>query len=109
MYLPQDELAHAGLSDDDIFAMKVTNKWRVFMKKQIKRARTFFAQAEEGVTQLSSASRWPVCILNLNVPKNNTKHYNVIRFIGHHKITECPTKPFYRISVYSYKQLYVLD
>lgn len=60
VYLPQDELAQAGLSDDDIFAMKVTNKWRVFMKKQIKRARTFFDQAEEGVTQLSSASRWPV-------------------------------------------------
>ncbi|KAL7610210.1 phytoene synthase 2, chloroplastic [Lactuca sativa] len=60
VYLPQDELAKAGLSDDDIFAMKVTDKWRIFMKKQIKRARTFFDQAEEGVTQLSSASRWPV-------------------------------------------------
>ncbi|XP_071703743.1 phytoene synthase 2, chloroplastic-like [Rutidosis leptorrhynchoides] len=60
VYLPQDELAQAGLSDEDIFAMKVTDKWRVFMKKQIKRARTFFDQAEEGVTQLSSASRWPV-------------------------------------------------
>ncbi|XP_076887743.1 phytoene synthase 2, chloroplastic-like isoform X2 [Bidens hawaiensis] len=60
VYLPQDELAQAGLSDEDIFAMKVTDKWRVFMRKQIKRARTFFDQAEEGVTQLSSASRWPV-------------------------------------------------
>ncbi|KAK1423497.1 hypothetical protein QVD17_18800 [Tagetes erecta] len=60
VYLPQDELAQAGLSDEDIFAMKVTDKWRFFMKKQIKRARTFFDQAEEGVTQLSSASRWPV-------------------------------------------------
>ncbi|KAL8229273.1 hypothetical protein R6Q57_014173 [Mikania cordata] len=60
VYLPQDELAQAGLSDEDIFEMKVTDKWRFFMKKQIKRARTFFDQAEEGVTQLSSASRWPV-------------------------------------------------
>nr|AAM45379.1 phytoene synthase [Tagetes erecta] len=60
VYLPQDELAQAGLSDEDIFALKVTDKWRFFMKKQIKRARTFFDQAEEGVTQLSSASRWPV-------------------------------------------------
>ncbi|KAA8547648.1 hypothetical protein F0562_004077 [Nyssa sinensis] len=60
IYLPQDELALAGLSDDDIFAGKVTDKWRKFMKNQIKRARMFFDKAEKGVTELSSASRWPV-------------------------------------------------
>ncbi|KAI3794402.1 hypothetical protein L1987_37033 [Smallanthus sonchifolius] len=60
VYLPQDELAQAGLSDEDIFAGKVTDNWRAFMKKQIKRARSFFDEAQQGVTQLSSASRWPV-------------------------------------------------
>ncbi|XP_047324679.1 phytoene synthase 2, chloroplastic-like [Impatiens glandulifera] len=60
VYLPQDELAHAGISDDDIFAGKVTEKWRSFMKNQIKRARKFFDEAEKGVTELSAASRWPV-------------------------------------------------
>lgn len=30
------------------------------MKSQIKRARMFFDEAEKGVTELSSASRWPV-------------------------------------------------
>ncbi|XP_019067520.1 phytoene synthase 2, chloroplastic isoform X2 [Solanum lycopersicum] len=60
VYLPQDELAQAGLSDEDIFAGKVTDKWRIFMKKQIQRARKFFDEAEKGVTELSSASRWPV-------------------------------------------------
>nr|GMC62479.1 phytoene synthase 2, chloroplastic [Ipomoea batatas] len=60
VYLPQDELAQAGLSDEDIYAGKVTDKWRNFMKKQIKRARKFFDEAERGVTELSSASRWPV-------------------------------------------------
>lgn len=60
IYLPQDELAQAGLSDDDIFAGKVTVKWRNFMKNQIKRARMFFDEAEKGVTELSAASRWPV-------------------------------------------------
>lgn len=60
VYLPQDELAQAGLSDDDIFAGKVTDKWRNFMKNQIKRARMFFDEAEKGVTELSAASRWPV-------------------------------------------------
>ncbi|GAB4855297.1 Platinum sensitivity protein [Ancistrocladus abbreviatus] len=42
------------------FAGKVTDKWRTFMKKQINRARMFFDEAEKGVTELSSASRWPV-------------------------------------------------
>ncbi|KAK6793363.1 hypothetical protein RDI58_006816 [Solanum bulbocastanum] len=60
VYLPQDELAQAGLSDEDIFAGRVTDKWRLFMKKQIHRARKFFDDAEKGVTELSAASRFPV-------------------------------------------------
>nr|QMU23690.1 phytoene synthase 3 [Eleocharis dulcis] len=60
IYLPQDELAQAGLSEEDIFKGKVTDRWRGFMKKQIKRARMFFEEAEKGVTELSQASRWPV-------------------------------------------------
>lgn len=39
---------------------RVTDKWRSFMKDQIKRARMFFDEAEKGITELSSASRWPV-------------------------------------------------
>ena len=60
MYLPQDELAQAGLCDDDIFRGKVTEKWRSFMKGQIKRARMFFDEAEKGIGELNEASRWPV-------------------------------------------------
>jgi len=55
-------LAQAGLSDEDIFAGKVTDKWRNFMKMQLKRARMFFDEAEKGVTELSAASRWPVSV-----------------------------------------------
>ncbi|XP_057842370.1 phytoene synthase 2, chloroplastic [Cryptomeria japonica] len=60
IYLPQDELAQSGLSDEDIFSGKVTNKWRSFMKDQIRRARMFFDDAEKGVIELDKASRWPV-------------------------------------------------
>ncbi|OMP06676.1 Squalene/phytoene synthase [Corchorus olitorius] len=60
IYLPQDELARAGLSDEDIFRGQVTDKWRSFMKDQIKRARMFFDEAEKGVSELNAASRWPV-------------------------------------------------
>nr|BAE45298.1 Phytoene synthase [Gentiana lutea] len=57
VYLPQDELAQAGLSDEDIFAGKVPDKWKIFMKKQIKRARKFYDDARERVprTQLRRA------------------------------------------------------
>ncbi|GJP55737.1 hypothetical protein CLOM_g14669 [Closterium sp. NIES-68] len=60
VYLPQDELAQFGLSDDDIFEGKVTDKWRSFMKFQIERARNYFKTAEAGVYELDSQSRWPV-------------------------------------------------
>ncbi|XP_042478031.1 phytoene synthase 2, chloroplastic-like isoform X2 [Macadamia integrifolia] len=60
IYLPQDELARAGLSEDDIFHGKVTGKWRNFMRSQIKRARLFFDEAEKGVDELNPESRWPV-------------------------------------------------
>lgn len=71
--MPQDELTQAGISDEDIFAGKVTDKWRNFMKKQIKRARMFFDEAEEGVSELSSASRWPVS--NPIIPNINTQTF----------------------------------
>lgn len=61
MYLPQDELHRFGLTDEDIFAGVVTDKWRAFMKDQIARARMFFKEAEGGVGELDKDSRWPVC------------------------------------------------
>lgn len=73
IYLPQDELAQAGISEEDIFAGKVTDKWRNFMKKQIKRARKFFDDAEIGVKELSPASRWPVSILSSTLFKTTKK------------------------------------
>lgn len=60
VYLPQDELAQFGLSDEDIFSRKVTDAWREFMRKQIRRARFYFKQAEQGASQLDKDSRWPV-------------------------------------------------
>ncbi|RDX67128.1 Phytoene synthase 1, chloroplastic, partial [Mucuna pruriens] len=60
VYLPQDELAQFGLCDKDVFSRKVSERWRKFMKHQITRARFYFNRAEEGVSQLEKASRWPV-------------------------------------------------
>ncbi|KAH1038322.1 hypothetical protein J1N35_040065 [Gossypium stocksii] len=60
IYLPQDELASAGISEDEIFRGQVSDKWKNFMKNQIKRARMYFDEAEKGVAELKEASRWPV-------------------------------------------------
>ncbi|KAF7074272.1 hypothetical protein CFC21_079169 [Triticum aestivum] len=60
IYLPQDELATAGISEADIFAGRVTVEWRSFMKGQIARARAYFQQAEQGAAELNQESRWPV-------------------------------------------------
>jgi phytoene/squalene synthetase len=64
IYLPQDELEMAGLSDADVLDGRVTDEWRGFMKGQIARARAFFRQAEEGATELNQESRWPVRLLD---------------------------------------------
>ncbi|KNA22678.1 hypothetical protein SOVF_031960, partial [Spinacia oleracea] len=59
VYLPQDELREFGLTDRDIFSRNVSERWREFTKKQIERARYYYDLAEQGVSQLNSASRWP--------------------------------------------------
>ncbi|CAM0953033.1 unnamed protein product [Alopecurus aequalis] len=60
IYLPQDELAMAGISEADIFAGRVTDEWKGFMAGQIARARDYFRQAEQGAAELNRESRWPV-------------------------------------------------
>lgn len=60
VYLPQDELAQFGIRNEDVFAGKVTDQWREFMKEQITRARFYYSLAEEGASHLNKASRWPV-------------------------------------------------
>eukprot|EP00244_Chara_vulgaris_P008486 TRINITY_DN3345_c0_g2_i2.p1 TRINITY_DN3345_c0_g2~~TRINITY_DN3345_c0_g2_i2.p1 ORF type:complete len:165 (-),score=26.44 TRINITY_DN3345_c0_g2_i2:138-632(-) len=60
IYLPLDELDMFGLTEKDIFAGKVTPKWREFMRFQIRRARKFFREAEKGTAELRKESRWPV-------------------------------------------------
>eukprot|EP00250_Pteridium_aquilinum_P000622 c10739_g1_i1 orf=212-1447(+) len=60
IYLPRDELAQFDISESDIFAGQVTDKWKAFMKDQIRRARMFFDVSEKGVGELDKDSRWPV-------------------------------------------------
>lgn len=67
VYLPLDELAAYGISEDEVlcgmFAPttgKIDDRWRAFMTFQIERARAIFAEAEAGVNLLDRDARWPV-------------------------------------------------
>jgi 15-cis-phytoene synthase len=66
VYLPQDELAAFGLSDDNIRAASVaaergedgmTDRWRAFMRFQIERNRQIYSEAVPGIAWLDPAGR----------------------------------------------------
>jgi phytoene synthase len=60
VYVPQDELAHFGLTEDDIAAAVVTDRWRAFMRFQIDRNRRLYAEAMPGIGYLDPSGRFAI-------------------------------------------------
>jgi phytoene synthase len=60
LYLPQDELAAFGLTEADIEAGRVDDRWRAFMRFQIHRARRLYAEALPGVAMLGKNGRFAI-------------------------------------------------
>jgi len=60
IYLPQDELKKFGLTEEDLLAGEVTEKYKEFMKFQIARARHYYAQAARGIPMLAPDARFAV-------------------------------------------------
>ncbi len=60
LYLPEAELAAYGLTDADIAAGVVDDRWREFMRFQIARTRQLFAEALPGVALLGGSSRFAI-------------------------------------------------
>jgi 15-cis-phytoene synthase len=56
VYLPQDELASFGVSEEDIAAGRCTPQWRAFAALQAERARTHLAEGLELVRELDRRS-----------------------------------------------------
>jgi phytoene synthase len=52
LYLPQDELAAFGLTEADVAAGQVTDRWRDFMRFQIERTRQLYEEAIPGIAML---------------------------------------------------------
>lgn len=60
LYLPTDELAQFGLSEETIATGKVTEQWRSFMRFQIARNRQLYAESFAGVGMLNADGRFAI-------------------------------------------------
>jgi phytoene synthase len=60
IYLPQDELRRAGITERSIAAHTVDGAWRSFMQGQVARADALYTEAESGVHLLDRRGRFPV-------------------------------------------------
>ena len=60
LYLPLEELSLFQLSEDDLAAKTVDDRWRAFMRFQIARARRLYAEAMPGIAFLHPDGRFAV-------------------------------------------------
>ena len=60
VYLPLDELTAYGLTEDDLAAGRVDDRWRAFMRFQIARCRALYAEAWPGIGLLHRDGRFAV-------------------------------------------------
>ncbi len=60
VYLPLQELRAFGLSEEDLRAHRVDERWRSFMRFQIAWARQLYAEAWPGIALLPSRARWAI-------------------------------------------------
>lgn len=60
LYLPLDELDYFGLTEENIAAGTVDDRWRAFMEFQIERTRRLYAEALPGISMLDPDGRFAI-------------------------------------------------
>ncbi|MBW7883307.1 MAG: squalene/phytoene synthase family protein [Caldilineaceae bacterium] len=60
VYLPQEDLAAFGLTEADLAAARVDERWRRFMRFQIERTRSLYEEALPGIVMLSRDGRFAI-------------------------------------------------
>ena len=60
IYIPQAELAQFGVTEQDIFAEKMTPELRALMKFQIERADQYYTEAIPGISLLKTESQYAI-------------------------------------------------
>ncbi len=59
LYLPLEELEAFNLSEADVAAGRVDDRWRAFLRFQIARTRRLYAEAQPGIALLGRDGRFP--------------------------------------------------
>ena len=62
LYLPREELAAFGLTDDDLAHGRVDDRWRSFMRFQISRNRRLYEEAWPGIKMLNADGRFAIAV-----------------------------------------------
>lgn len=62
LYLPREELAAFGLTEDDLAAGRVDDRWRSFMRFQIRRTRRLYEEAWPGIGLLHADGRLAIAV-----------------------------------------------
>ncbi|MCB0077911.1 MAG: squalene/phytoene synthase family protein [Anaerolineales bacterium] len=80
IYLPQEELAQFGLSDDDILAHRLDDRYRQLMIFQIERAERLYDEAWPGIALLHKDGRMAVAsaatVYRAILPALRANHYD---------------------------------
>jgi phytoene synthase len=83
IYLPQDELREFGITEEDLFEHRLTDRFKAFMQFQIERARHYYNEADKGIPMLNLDSRMPVYLARYNysriLDKIEENDYNVFQ------------------------------
>lgn len=66
IYLPAEDLNNFGVTEEDLFARKLSPAFKALMEFQIQRAESYYLKSDAGITMLSSDSRLPVSMARLN-------------------------------------------
>ena len=81
LYLPLEELAHFGLTEADIAAGVVDDRWRAFMRFQLDRTRQLYEEAWPGIGKLHKDGRFAIAaaagLYRAILPKIEANDYDV--------------------------------
>ncbi|MGF1671112.1 MAG: squalene/phytoene synthase family protein, partial [Balneolaceae bacterium] len=81
VYLPQSELQQFGIAETDLFNFQLTDNFKEFIRFQIDRTRSYYSNAEKGISMLNKDSRLPVALASENysriLNKIEENDYNV--------------------------------
>lgn len=83
IYLPQEELAAFGVSENDILENRFTPEFKALIRFQVDRAKHYYDEADKGIVMLSRDSRMPVALARYNYARILDKiveiDYNVFK------------------------------